>query len=989
MANINTNDEYGSYIKYSGNTGTYTYSYSSLSLNDSVADIDQLIVLRKFTPSVAYVATATPDGLGGTEITGEEWWDVWTLPRVTSSGSDMYSIDTTAKTITMTTETSSYEWDRSGTTINLPVFDPSTDTLIIARKTYGVTPLVTWSPGSRLTADQLNHETKQLLNLTQEIQDKFFRLPDLNPYYGKPNGLCPLNASGAISSDYIDANSLDLGGTTVATGDGLTGGGALSSDLLLSIDITSVSPMSFSSGELAGPAVHGNYLQTVSNALEVKLKTDGGLSSDSTGIFVELTDSVTLNDSTIALSAAGGKIIQDSIDLLPTGVQYLGNFTPGSVGTEPTPPSPLVIGMTYDVIAAGTTTDGGNFEDDNGDPLTVVVGDYIRYKTNGSTGWYVAKPPLTVVLTDYFKHDGTIAATGNWDMSDNLITSLKPPVAATDAATKGYVDTLTIASISDSYVIVTTPATNDLIFYRESSSSWEPIALNNDYLAGHKILSTGSALGDLNDVTVTDPQDNDIIIYDSATSSYKNSGIFGNPQTYYSSGTGIHAITSTTGTHPSGTGYGDGTVTVFSLSGETPTSDKDASFILSLDGIQQIATIDYTVTGTTLRFTSAPPYGAEIYAVVFGLSHTVSGAIEATTITAEDTITAKSNVEIGNYTQSLHNSGLSLRPIGTGESAGDDTNYSEVLLSARENVSNDDVGFLMTKTESATSSWTNLVSIKWGGNINTVGNLYCDEIFITGGSSGKGLQSSGSEVGTFYHGTDGPSIQYDATHYLSVQAGRSLHAGHFELTPGSNLKLLGGELHLETNNGIISSSGYPGKLSFDSSGLILKGGSDNYIHATPSRMFVAGKIHMNSGVIEMNSNRITELEEPIYSDDAVTKNYVDILDAATRNYVDTLGGQTWQDVTSSRAANTEYTNDTGKAIHVSTSWTDGASGPSIALQVKVAGAGSWITVAIAYTQSHNTTSLQIAGVVPAGDTYRLQKSANISSLTLENWTELR
>ena len=47
-------------------TGGVTINYGSLALNSSVADVDQIVVLRKFTPSATFKAAAAPDGFGGT-----------------------------------------------------------------------------------------------------------------------------------------------------------------------------------------------------------------------------------------------------------------------------------------------------------------------------------------------------------------------------------------------------------------------------------------------------------------------------------------------------------------------------------------------------------------------------------------------------------------------------------------------------------------------------------------------------------------------------------------------------------------------------------------------------------------------------------------------------------------------------------------------------------------------------------------------------------
>ena len=62
MSYINTNDSFGSFVKHTSTSGQYVFSYSTLSLNASISDQDQLIVIRKFTPSSTFEAAAAPDG---------------------------------------------------------------------------------------------------------------------------------------------------------------------------------------------------------------------------------------------------------------------------------------------------------------------------------------------------------------------------------------------------------------------------------------------------------------------------------------------------------------------------------------------------------------------------------------------------------------------------------------------------------------------------------------------------------------------------------------------------------------------------------------------------------------------------------------------------------------------------------------------------------------------------------------------------------------
>lgn len=87
-------------------------------------------------------------------------------------------------------------------------------------------------------------------------------------------------------------------------------------------------------------------------------------------------------------------------------------------------------------------------------------------------------------------------------------------------------------------------------------------------------------------------------------------------------------------------------------------------------------------------------------------------------------------------------------------------------------------------------------------------------------------------------------------------------------------------------------------------------------------------------------------------------------------------GQTWQDLTASRALSTTYTNSTGRPIAVS---------------VQNAANGSWssallvdsITVSGSYFISGGGTMTMFA-VVPAGSTYRAT-----ASVALGSWLELR
>ncbi len=92
-------------------------------------------------------------------------------------------------------------------------------------------------------------------------------------------------------------------------------------------------------------------------------------------------------------------------------------------------------------------------------------------------------------------------------------------------------------------------------------------------------------------------------------------------------------------------------------------------------------------------------------------------------------------------------------------------------------------------------------------------------------------------------------------------------------------------------------------------------------------------------------------------------------------------GQTWQDVSGSRASGVTYTNNTGKPIEVSIRCV--MTGSNVFATVNVDSTISFVSA------SKGTTSYQtdsITFVVPAGSTYELV-SSNIVSINL--WNELR
>ena len=92
-------------------------------------------------------------------------------------------------------------------------------------------------------------------------------------------------------------------------------------------------------------------------------------------------------------------------------------------------------------------------------------------------------------------------------------------------------------------------------------------------------------------------------------------------------------------------------------------------------------------------------------------------------------------------------------------------------------------------------------------------------------------------------------------------------------------------------------------------------------------------------------------------------------------------GQTWQNVTGSRAVSTTYYNTTGKPIYINVSGTiAGGSYPVITAII------NGITISGTAVPA-TTTGGSISGIVPAGASYSVTPSAG--TLTLVNWSELR
>ena len=93
-------------------------------------------------------------------------------------------------------------------------------------------------------------------------------------------------------------------------------------------------------------------------------------------------------------------------------------------------------------------------------------------------------------------------------------------------------------------------------------------------------------------------------------------------------------------------------------------------------------------------------------------------------------------------------------------------------------------------------------------------------------------------------------------------------------------------------------------------------------------------------------------------------------------------GQTWQDVTGSRAAGTTYTNSTGKPIFISVYGSGSPSNGAMSMTVDGVSLGRQGVAAVSSAVMYAT----MTAIVPNGSTYRVD---NVSGWSLGSWAELR
>ncbi len=435
MASYSNNKDKNNFLTFTGSSiisDNYVVDISSimdssLDLFTNLSDADEIVVIRKFDSSSISPA-----------ITADEAWSAYTLPNETTSGSTMYSL--TGTEITFSQTASDYTWTTAmsgrAADVVLPALSAS-DTIYVVKKVHINDNLVTFTSGSKIASSNLNVATQQLMTIAQELMTYFKYFHTFNPSVGRPSGIAPLNSSGTIDSTYIDGNTLDLQSIN-----GVTGVGTVASPLTLNLDGDS-------------------------------------LTQSSSGVKVQTQDSVTSTSTTQPLSANQGKILNDTIATLGTGIVYKGAFNLISTSVTSASLGTLSAGMTVGHNGGAGTTDS------SWGSLSVTNGNLVRY--NGSAWQVVAS--ATTVLADGSVDlaDGQkIAATPTANVGNNSDGTER------EAATCEYVEdaivNTNLSELNDVETDADDAGGNMLVW---DTNSWEPIQLETvDYTKD--ILSTGS-----------------------------------------------------------------------------------------------------------------------------------------------------------------------------------------------------------------------------------------------------------------------------------------------------------------------------------------------------------------------------------------------------------------------------------------------------------------------------------------------------------------
>jgi hypothetical protein len=359
-----------------GGTWSTPFSYSSISLIAGIPHSAQLEIERIFTTDRD--GNPITDFLNNTSATVSDKRNVFIIPT------SYFTFDETTKTITATS-LNNYDFNPDGVGVsNVKVPNLSgASTIKIRRKSVSNTELVSWTTGTKLTSNQLNLETKQLLYLIQEILDRlnteytatnitFGSIPDYSITPAKLSEGGPTwTSGGALTSTSIQ--NTPIGSTTRSTGAFTTlaanGATSLTSTLVVSGDATMTANTASSStstgtlvvtggvgvsgtiyaGGFNGPLT-GNITGSVLTAAQTNITSLGTLSSLDINGTLSTTGITSITNATASTSTSTGAL------KVSGGVGIVGDIYAGSIQNTPIGDTTRSSGAFTTLATNGATT---------------------------------------------------------------------------------------------------------------------------------------------------------------------------------------------------------------------------------------------------------------------------------------------------------------------------------------------------------------------------------------------------------------------------------------------------------------------------------------------------------------------------------------------------------------------------------------------------------------------------------------------------------
>jgi len=216
-----------------------------------------------------------------------------------------------------------------------------------------------------------------------------------------------------------------------------------------------------------------------------------------------------------------------------------------------------------------------------------------------------------------------------------------------------------------------------------------------------------------------------------------------------------------------------------------------------------------------------------------------SGALNYTGIERE-------MIRVGKYSQGSNAAGIQIR-----SRHGTNTSGSEVLLSAKNDVGNSNIGFLMSRRNLEDTSWDNMVDIRWNGDVTTAGDFFPGgKIVLTSGTGIIESNLGGEKLIKF--NADGPLMQFNPSHSIQTQSDKVLVVGDLEVNAG-NFVIDGG-----SSNGLTHATN-TGSFSISSSGPTMRylPSTLNYITTTNGSNYLRGYTKVVEGDFDVTNGNST------------------------------------------------------------------------------------------------------------------------------------